>query len=762
MGRTALLYAVPALLVTTAWLQLEEDAQPGGAVWLALLALVPALVRPLWARALATILVLGAAARTAFGVSPLEARPADGGHDYFGPLLSRVSEGALDFYDVALPFSPGERPLMHGAVVLAVFGFCLPLGQAVAARRPLVAGLVLLAGVAWPTTLIGGGDLRWGAVILATVLGLLAAGGRRPPRSLRQASVAGLVLVLAALAGATSPAVAKGEFLTWQRWDPYDRPDDPVGVRYVWNSNYRGIDFPDKRTTVLTVRGSERALYWRATTLDVFRRDNWLEELPTIRRSSEPVELTGDPFTPPGARDEGLWVRANVTIEALRDTHLVGPSMPVAYDPAGMGEVEYRSGGVAVLPQGLARGQTYSVWSYAPRPTPQQLARVRPSALRRQTLESQYLEVAPGVRTLPFGTPGREQELLSLYADEGRRGRRELAAYRPLADRARQVVGPARSPYAATVAVEAWLRAEGGFVYDEQPGLAGGAPPLVQFVTGGRRGYCQQFAGSMALMLRYLGIPARVAVGFTSGTYSREERRWTVTDHDAHAWVEVWFEGWGWLPFDPTPGRGRLSGSYTSASSGFDAAAVGALVGGAAGALSALSRRSTLDERRVGDGNQVRERDLPGDIVGGALQRAREGASLLRLLGLVAGGLLAALLLAKLVRRGRRFLTRDPRRVAAACRDDLVDFLTDQRIPVARSATARELGRTVERELAIEAEPFVRAVSSARYGPPGASAEAARLARRELRALRRRLRRGLGSGRRVRGLLSLRSLGFNA
>ena len=53
-------------------------------------------------------------------------------------------------------------------------------------------------------------------------------------------------------------------------------------------------------------------------------------------------------------------------------------------------------------------------------------------------------------------------------------------------------------------------------------------------------------------MLRYLGVPARVAVGFSSGTYNGA-RRLAVTDHDAHAWVEVWFRGYGWLPFDPTP-----------------------------------------------------------------------------------------------------------------------------------------------------------------------------------------------------------------
>ena len=75
----------------------------------------------------------------------------------------------------------------------------------------------------------------------------------------------------------------------------------------------------------------------------------------------------------------------------------------------------------------------------------------------------------------------------------------------------------------------------------------------------------------MALMLRMIGIPARVAVGFTAGTWKGGV--WTVTDHQAHAWVEAWFAGHGWLAFDPTPGRGILSAVYTLASDSADAVA---------------------------------------------------------------------------------------------------------------------------------------------------------------------------------------------
>src|SRR5262249_21673203 len=140
--------------------------------------------------------------------------------------------------------------------------------------------------------------------------------------------------------------------------------------------------------------------------------------------------------------------------------------------------------------------------------------------------------------------------------------------YTPLYASAKAIVGRAKNPYAAVVAIESWLRDSGRFTYDEHPPQVAGVPPLVSFVTETRRGYCQHFAGAMALMLRYLGIPARVVGGFAGGTYSDDH--WTLTDHDAHAWVEVWFHGYGWLPFDPTPGRASLGASYSASSKNFD------------------------------------------------------------------------------------------------------------------------------------------------------------------------------------------------
>ena len=106
--------------------------------------------------------------------------------------------------------------------------------------------------------------------------------------------------------------------------------------------------------------------------------------------------------------------------------------------------------------------------------------------------------------------------------------------------------------------------------------------------------------------------------------------------------------------------------------------------------------------------------------------------SLLVLLGLLLGGAVAVIVVAKLAVRRARYFTRDPRRVAAACRQELADYLVDQRIDAARSATLHELGALVRHELAVEPDGFVAAATAARFGRPGGAGDAAREARHEL------------------------------
>jgi transglutaminase-like putative cysteine protease len=106
------------------------------------------------------------------------------------------------------------------------------------------------------------------------------------------------------------------------------------------------------------------------------------------------------------------------------------------------------------------------------------------------------------------------------------------------------------------VAKSAWGRIQAAmqllsqFRYTQQPGFREDADPTVEFLRA-RRGYCQHFSSAMTLMLRQLEIPARVAVGFTKGDWNETDEIFIVRRKHAHAWVEVFFEGIGWIPFDP-------------------------------------------------------------------------------------------------------------------------------------------------------------------------------------------------------------------
>ena len=314
----------------------------------------------------------------------------------------------------------------------------------------------------------------------------------------------------------------------------------------------------------------------------------------------------------------------------------------------------------------------------------------------------------------------------------------DFAPYRQMHALARRVVGSARTPYAAVLALESWFRRQGGFRYEELPPPSAGAP-LVAFVTQTRAGYCQHFAGAMALMLRMLGIPARVAVGFTSGT--PKDDAWVVTDHDAHAWVEVWFEGHGWVPFDPTPGRGTFGGTYSFASD--SEAAVAALDRGDLNAADVRPERPQPDPRDVPVAD-TSSSDRGPSFLGLAL-----GFGALWVFGVG---------LVKEIRRRLWYSSRDPRRLATASRRELESFLRDQGVSVPASSTHDDLRRTVRLEFGVDGGGFVEAAASARFGPPEDARVSARASRRELRALLGGMRGELSRWARLRGFLSLRSL----
>ncbi|WP_436773881.1 transglutaminase TgpA family protein [Yinghuangia sp. YIM S09857] len=117
-----------------------------------------------------------------------------------------------------------------------------------------------------------------------------------------------------------------------------------------------------------------------------------------------------------------------------------------------------------------------------------------------------------------------------------------------------QVAGRGGTPFDKAVLLEKWFTESGQFTYDTKVPGGTGAFALENFLKH-KTGYCEQFASAMAVMARILGIPARVAVGFVPGQ-SIGDNTYQVGSHDAHAWPELYFQGAGWVRFEPTPARG--------------------------------------------------------------------------------------------------------------------------------------------------------------------------------------------------------------
>jgi protein-glutamine gamma-glutamyltransferase len=748
--RALVVVALASALLGWSWLRLESGGVAGQALLVAVLALLPALVPGRRVRIAAVLVAFLVAGAIAFDLGVSWRLP--------GQILSRFGDGFLEFYDVQIPFDPGAHPRMHGVLLVAFFAFMLAVALAAVACRPGLVALALVVGVGWPGTLLPGYDLVRGGLLLVAVLVGTTVLRRGPLRGLGTALAAGAVVLVAAIAASSSPAFAKHAFLGWQHWDFYTKPAKPVDVSYVWDSSYRGLTFPGKPTTVMRVKAGSQPHYWRVSVLSAVEDGHWSEEL--APEDSNP-SLLGEPgLVPARERRTSGWEQEQVEIEALRDHRLPGGSIPVRYQPGtSVDQVSYDPSGVAYASDLLSRGDTYKVWSYSPSPTPLELARSKPLYSGLIVSQRTYREVQTGVYPRLFGAPGRVPYLHYLFTDYARAD--QLRPFARLYALAEQVAGGARSPYAAAVALERWFRFGGGFVYDQHPPPPPpGVPALDDFVARTRHGYCQHFAGAMALMLRYLGIPSRVAVGFSSGLYDRSRGEWVVSDRDAHTWVEVWFRGWGWLPFDPTPGRNGLPGQYSTSSPNFDLGATAAVLASSQG----LRKFGGKLAEELGFGGKPRlSPDVP-DL--GAVPPATKTSGgghdwgILRLLVFAVAGAVLLLAAAKLLLRRSRFLTRDPRRLAAACRNEVRDFLLDQGLDVPRSATLRELARLVESEFRVDAAAFGLHATAARFGPRSGAREAARAMRRDLRAVRRGLRRELTRSERVRGLLSLRSLGL--
>jgi transglutaminase-like putative cysteine protease len=446
-------------------------------------------------------------------------------------------------------------------------------------------------------------------------------------------------------------------------------------------------------------------------------------------------------------------VRARVRVEALVDRHLVAPDQPILYEvPFSGNGAQLSLSGVVRTNRPPSRGDTYDVVSRHVDPTPDQL-RASARELYPHYVVDNYLRAFTNEPVPTWGTPDRDTTMEGIFDRAALDPRR--AGWEEPYRLARRITAGLRTPYDAVTTIEAYFRRY--HAYDETVELNTAAgTPLPDWIMSDQGGYCQMFSASMAELVRLLGIPARVAEGFTTGRWDPEERAYHVTDHDAHSWVEVYFPGYGWQPFDPTPSRNLAT--LASVSSALSSDAFNRI---SRNVTSALNNPGATPGETPNPQDAGIRSDARFNGIGLTTGKRDDGPAYLTYAGVLlalAAGAGLALVLGKRVVRAYRYRNRDPRRRAAACRADLVSFAADQHVTVAASLTHRQVADVLERDFGVDATRWADLADRARFAPQVRSAVAARELVAETKRVRGDLRDSLAPRSRVQGALSLRSL----
>ncbi|MEX0668104.1 MAG: DUF3488 and transglutaminase-like domain-containing protein, partial [Acidimicrobiia bacterium] len=309
-------------------------------------------------------------------------------------------------------------------------------------------------------------------------------------------------------------------------------------------------------------------LYWKLINLDTYDGEFWLPSNMSIIRpqSNEDWEARDLAYTGPTVRVESV-----VRIVALRQNVL-----PVLYSPRSLttdddllaASYRAREDG-SIFSDGRTRSDLlYRVISDIPLIDLSVLASTGGalSPIFENARAAGAFSVEPSSTQVPLA-PSRVREFYTELPDEFPEEVQDLA---------RQVTAQTSTAFERAMVLEHFFRESGGFVYDASASTGHSSLDLVSWLTdvesqNFRTGYCEQFAAGMALMARTLNIPSRVVLGFAPGevTESNGDELIIVQAKHAHAWVELYMPGQGWLRFDPTP-RGDGINPATVSQIGFD------------------------------------------------------------------------------------------------------------------------------------------------------------------------------------------------
>ncbi|MFH9665414.1 DUF3488 and DUF4129 domain-containing transglutaminase family protein [Streptomyces globisporus] len=462
-----------------------------------------------------------------------------------GELLVAGGED-VGTYSTPAPLTDGIKLMVVGGVILiglvvdamaVTFRSAAPAGLPLLALYSVAAGLsdggagwvwFLLAASGYLLLLLAEGRDRlsqWGRVFGGTsrTKGGLAdglsgvSGGSSPVRTGRRIGV--LALGIALVAPLALPALDSGLLGGNGPGNGKGSGGGTISAVNPLVSLQNNLNQPENRE-VMTYRSNienPQNLYLRILALDEFNGSEWrsstrrLTDVPD--RLPQPAGLGGDVSV--------TEVRTNISASrSYQQTYLPLP-YPASEVRVG-GRWRYEPEGRTLVGDDgqTTRGAQYEVGSLVVEPTAEQLAAAGPPL---EELRREYTQL-----------PGSLPEVV--------------------AETAAQVTEGSANAYERAVKLQDWFASEGGFTYDTTVTSGTGSSAIARFLRD-KEGFCVHFSFSMAAMARTLGIPARVAVGFTPGTM-KSNGAISVGLRDAHAWPELYFEGVGWTRFEPTPSRG--------------------------------------------------------------------------------------------------------------------------------------------------------------------------------------------------------------
>ncbi len=395
---------------------------------------------------------------------------------------------------------------------------------------------------------------------------------------------------------------------------------------------------------------------------------------------------------------------------------------------------------VPVYPTATKTDELDSSWSYDP---DMQVVYSNRSNAKDRTYEFDYVRGKYTPQALRNAPPLGESELRTQFT--------VVPPDEVVIDRVKELIAGQRTDYDKVRAIYESFSSENGFSYNLQTSDSGTAGSDVAAFLENKTGFCQQYAAAMAWMVRQAGIPARVAFGFTRGG-RKDGNTYTLTNKNLHAWTEVYFAGFGWIPFDATPAAAVVGSSRPDWAPDTDRVEPTASASASAAAPGAESSVNPANPDRAERG------DLNEALPNGQIPTSTPGVSTGALLGMGLGALLLALLAVPalrrvMLRRRRHAATAGPtttvtgpdpnrpdapgmvvtsvetvraREDAHAAWDELVDTMIDYRVLVDPTETPRHTARRLVEEATLDGSAADAAVLL------GRAEERARYARQPL------------------------------